>query len=91
MNPLITAAIILGILGGTFFAGDRYGRQSLQARLDAATVQAQAQAAETAKALAVAEQTRRALSQQLEDAANAEPVSSPACLGISRVLRIDQH
>ena len=88
---MITIGVAFALAVAIFWAGDRHGAGRVQAALDAATVAAQAQAMETAKALAVAEQARRALSQALEDAANAEPVTVPAALPLSRVLRLQQR
>ena len=86
---LIAIGACLALLGAAYALGHRQGTAALQATLDAATVQAQAQAMETAKALAAAEQSRRALSQQLEDAAYADPVTAAACLPVSRILRLN--
>ena len=91
MQPIAIALAIIAALGLAYGVGRHQGTAALQARLDAATVQAQAQAAETSKALAAAEQARRGLSQQLEDAANADPVLVPMCLSVERVRRIGKH
>jgi len=84
----ILAVAFLALLGAAYVYGHHAGTASLQARLDAAAVQAQAADMETAKALAVAEQARAALSQQLQDAANADPVTVPVALPATRVLRL---
>ena len=90
MTRYITfALVVMAALGAAYVTGHRHGTAALQARLDAATVQAQAQAAETARALAVAEQKRARLAQALEDQASAEPVTVPVCLGPSRLRRIN--
>ena len=87
----ILAAVILGLLAGAYALGHRQATAAFQARLDRAAAAAQAQAAETAKALAVAEQERARLSQALEDAANADPVTSAACLPVGRVMRLNSQ
>lgn len=81
--------IIAAVMALVFGAGWFKGRAALQARLDAVQVQAQAAALEATKALAVAEQQRATLSQQLEDQANADPVSVPAALPVERVRRLN--
>jgi hypothetical protein len=83
------ALLLLAALGAAYLTGRVHGREALQAKLDADLVAAQAAAAETSKALAVSEQNRRTLAAQLEDAANAQPVTSPACLPIERVRRLN--
>ena len=85
---LFTAAVLLS-LGAAGWTGWHFRGVSDQAALDAAKVAAQAQAAETARVLAVAEQERRALSQQLEDQANADPVTTTAALPRARVVRLN--
>ena len=87
-RSLIIAMILLAALSSAYLTGRVQGRAALQARLDAATMQAQAAALETSKALAVAEQARRAISAQMEDAANADPVAVPVCLSADRVRRL---
>ena len=87
----ILAAVFLALLGGAYALGHRQATAAFQARLDAATVKAQQAAAETASKLAAAEQERARLSQALEDAANADPVTSTACLPVSRVLRLNSQ
>lgn len=80
MNPLITAGIVLAMLGGVFFAGDRYGRNVLQAKLDAATVKIQEVDASKVQALAAAEQKRHQTVQDFEDKLNAIPVAGGSCI-----------
>lgn len=87
-RSLSLALLMLAALGAAYLTGRVQGREALQGRLDAAIVASQAAAAETTKALAVAEQNRRAIAAQLEDAANAQPVTAPACLPVERVRRL---
>jgi Flp pilus assembly protein TadB len=84
----IAVAACLALLGAAYAVGLWQGTAALQARLDAEMVASQQAAAETTRALAVAEQQRARLARELEDAANAEPVSSAACLPLSRVRRL---
>ena len=90
MNRLaaLALALVLAFASGAGIGWVK-GRAALQARLDAQTIQAQAAALETSKALAVAEQARRTISAQLDEAANAQPVTSPACLPVERVRRLN--
>lgn len=90
MNRTIAIVLVLAAaVGAAYLTGRVHGKAALQARLDAAVIEAQSTALEASKAIAAAEQSRRALSQQLEDAANAQPVASPACLPADRVRRIN--
>lgn len=86
---LAFAAAFLALLAASYGFGHRNATVAFQARLDAAARVAQAQAIETAKALAAAEDQRRALQQSLEDAAIAEPVANAECLPASRVIRLN--
>jgi hypothetical protein len=86
---VIKLVIFMVLIVAVFGTGWVKGRAALQARLDAQMAQAQTAALETSKALAVAEQARRTLSAQLEDAANADPIAVPECLSPGRVRRIN--
>lgn len=85
----LAVALALALLGAAYGAGWHMGRVAMQGRLDAAAVASAAASVETTRALAMAEQTRRQLSQALEDDANAQPVSAPQCLPVERVKRLN--
>jgi hypothetical protein len=81
--------ILLGAIILAFSSGYLLNQKLFQAKLDAQMVSAQAQALETSRFLAAAEQKRLQLTQQLEDQANEAPVTSPACLPVDRVQRLN--
>ncbi|MGV8987835.1 MAG: hypothetical protein ACOH2H_16295 [Cypionkella sp.] len=81
MNRSIALVLaVLGSLAGAYWFGGHQTAVAMQARLDAASVRAQAAAAETTKALAAAEQSRRQISQQFEDELNAQPDNGLVCI-----------
>ena len=81
--------VLIGAITVSFGSGWILSNKLFQAKLNAMTISAQEQALESSKALAIAEQIRQELSYQLEDAANAQPVTSSACLPIERVRRLN--
>ncbi len=85
---MIVSVALLALAVAAYGRGVHDGRAALKAALDAATVEKQAAQSEATKALSVAEQARRRLSTQLEDAANAHPVTAAACLPAERVRRL---
>lgn len=86
---LIVAAGVWGYVKGFDAAQGRMFRD-LQREQQAVMRAAELASRKEAERLA-AEQERAALAQTLEDLANAEPVSSGACLPVSRVLRLQQR
>lgn len=97
MKPWLIIAVIVLISGG-WLHGFRTGQSANEAqhlkaiagqRRIADAMTAMAATAET-KRLA-AEQSARLLSQALEDQAYAAPPEHPACLPVSRVLRINKR
>lgn len=92
---LIIAALALAAVAGV--QGYRMGASATEARHIAALAEAQADRlaaitkANTAEAKRLAaEQAVRVQNRELEDLARAEPVQSPACLPLSRVLRLNK-
>lgn len=96
MKPwLIIAALILAVGAGV--QGYRMGASACEARHTAALAEAQADRldaiskANAAEAKRIdAEQAVRVQNRELEDLARAEPVQSPACLPLSRSLRLNE-
>ncbi len=84
-------ALALAVVGGIWWHGYATGRDRCTAAHDLATARAMAGQVKALADLAAAEQRNRLLSLELEDAARAEPPSSPACLPVSRVLRLNQR
>ncbi len=95
MKPwLIIAALALA--AGAGVQGYRMGSAANEARHIAALAEAQAEALTEARAATAAETkrliadaARAAEARALEDQAYAAPVESPACLPLSRVLRLN--
>lgn len=92
---LIIAALALA--AGAGVQGYRMGASATEARHTAALAEAQANTLDAiAKANAAeverlaAEQAVRVQNRELEELARAEPVQSPACLPVSRVLRLNE-
>ena len=80
-------AIVLAFGGGYWTRGSIEARRVLEAAEAAQEARARADRAEVQRLAAQAE--RDALQRQLEDAANAEPVTAPAALPASRVHRLN--
>ena len=83
--------IFLAVITIAFGSGWKFSRDHYLA----ITAHEKTQAEETAKELAskffASEQARRAAEQTLEDLANAQPETAPACLPVERVRRLNLH
>lgn len=80
-------AIVLAFGGGYWTRGSIEARRALEAAEAAQEARARADAAEASRLRAEAALT--ALQRELEDAANAEPVTAPAALPAGRVRRLN--
>lgn len=96
--PRWTSLILVAVIVGAFFYGQRLGYTQAEAKHAIALQQAQAAAVRSAELASrkeaerlAAETARANLALQLEDAAREEPVSAPACFPVSRVLRLNQR
>lgn len=81
--------IFAGAVLFAFGSGYALSHKLFQAKLDAQQVIILQNSLEASRLLREAEQERLLLSQQLEDQANAAPVTSPACLPADRVRRLN--
>lgn len=86
-KPLAVLTLAVALWGH----GYKTGHNRAQAAYELAAAKAMAGQIKALNDLAAAEQRNRLLAQELEDAANAEPVQSPACLPRSRVLRLQSR
>ena len=86
-RPLLGLAVIAGI----WLHGYSTGHNRARAAYELTAAKAMAAQVKALNDLAVVEQRNRLLAQELEDAARAEPVQSPACLPRSRVLRLQSR
>jgi len=84
---LLAAAVIAGL----WLHGYRTGHSRAQIAYELTAARAMAAQVKALNDLAVVEGRNRLLAQELEDAARAEPVQSPACLPRSRVLRLQSR
>lgn len=91
----LIAAVLIAV---AFFYGQHVGRTSERAKAAVALQKAQAQVIHAAELASrkeaerlAAETARSNLALQLEDQARAEAVSTPVCLPVSRVLRLNQR
>jgi hypothetical protein len=84
-----TVATLLAAVPAAYFAGRSHGGQAVERKFKIQIEQAdeRMRVAEVTRLKLQAERDR--LTRELEDAANAEPVSSPACFPASRVRRLD--
>ena len=83
--------LVLAVVGGIWWHGYATSRDRCAAAQDLAAARAMAGQAKALADLAAAEQRNRLLALELEDAAHADPASGPACLPLSRVLRLNQR
>lgn len=89
-RALIWPAVAVAVGWGLYTWGARDGRAACEARA-AADAAASAEAFRKLDlARQVASDARAALARQLEDHANADPVSVPQCLSPDRVRRLNQ-
>jgi hypothetical protein len=90
----LTLALIAAAFGAGWWLG-AWTQESKHIRALASAQQAAMRAADLASAKEAArlaaETERDQLARQLEDAANAEPVTAAACLPLSRVLRLNRR
>jgi len=86
-RPLAVLALAIGL----WWHGYSTGAGRCEAAHELALARADARAAQALSDLAAAEQRNRLMALELEDAARAEPVQSPACLPRSRVLRLNSR
>ena len=86
-KPLAAFALIVGL----WMHGYKTGHDRAQAAYELTAARAMAAQVKALNDLAAAEQRNRLIAQELEDAARAEPVQSPACLPRSRVLRLQNR
>jgi hypothetical protein len=84
-----TIATLLAAVPAAYFTGRSHGGQAVERKIQIQIEKAneQMRLAEVTRLKLQAERDR--LAQELEDAANAEPVSSPSCFPASRVRRLD--
>lgn len=82
---------VLAIAGGLWLHGYSTGAGQCEAAHELTAARAEAAKAKALSDLAAAEQRNRLIALELEDAARAEPVQSPACLPRSRVLRLNSR
>ena len=82
---------VLALAIGLWWHGYSTGAGRCETAHELAEARANARAAEALSDLAAAEQRNRLMALELEDAARAEPVQSPACLPRSRVLRLNSR
>ncbi len=89
-------ALALAFAAGIWLHGHYTGRTGCETRAALAQAEAEraawraAEAASRKEAARLAvEAERDALARELEDAANADPVAAPACLGPERVRRLN--
>lgn len=80
--------LALAVISGLWMHGYKTGRDRAQAAYELTAAKAMTAQIKALNELAVVEQRNRLLALELEDAARAEPVQSPACLSRSRVLRL---
>lgn len=86
-RPLAVLALAVGL----WWQGYSTGAGRCERAHELAEARANARAAQALSDLAAAEQRNRLMALELEDAARAEPVQSPACLSRSRVLRLNSR
>lgn len=81
---ILAGAVIL-----SFGSGWKFSRDHFLARSATDKAQAEQLANELASKFFASEQARRAALQNLEDLANAQPETAPACLPVDRVRRLN--
>lgn len=81
-------ALCVALAGSIYAKGRADGKAALQARYEAAQEAAREATAKLEAARLIAQAERDRLARELEDMANAEPVSVPDALPASRVRRL---
>lgn len=82
---------VLAVAAGLWLHGYSTGAGQCEAAHELTAAKVEAEKAEALADLAAAEQRNRLMALELEDAARAEPMQSPACLPRSRVLRLNSR
>ena len=83
--------ILLVAVAIAFGSGWKFSRDHYLAAAASEKTQAEELAREMASKFFASDQARRAAEQNLEDLANAQPETAPACLPVDRVRRLNLH
>lgn len=88
MNPVMLFLIFI-MASVCFGSGWKFSRDHYLATAAKEKAQAEELARDMATKFFASEQARRAAEQNLEDLANAQPETAPACLPVDRVRRLN--
>lgn len=87
---MVALLIVLSFSGGTYLLGRSDGARLANAELAEAREVSREAMAKLEMSRLAAQATRDRLTRQLEDAAHADPVSTPAALSVDRVRRLNR-
>lgn len=86
---LVALLVIISFSGGTYLLGRSDGAKVAFVQLAKAQDESREATAKLETSRLAAQATRDRLTQKLEDAAHADPVSNPAALSVDRVRRLN--